>query len=100
MASGNTKNQQPIAENTLGQEFLDKLEGTKSSLEYTKELISGSAKERSILNPKTIKYITNNNPIEITPPEIIFRDIEINQTYEIVVYVRNLTKKVRRIRIY
>jgi hypothetical protein len=47
----------------------------------------------------TIKNITNSKPIEIIPPEIIFKDIEPNYTYEITVLVRNLTKKPRRIRI-
>ena len=47
----------------------------------------------------TIKNITNGKPIEIIPPEIIFKDIEANYTYEITVLVRNLTKKPRRIRI-
>ena len=56
-------------------------------------------KKRSILNVRTIKNITNAKPIEIIPPEIIFKDIEPNYTYEITVLVRNLTKKPRRIRI-
>lgn len=48
----------------------------------------------------TIKYISNAVPIEITPPEIIINDVEVNQTYEVVVYVRNLTNMGRRIRVY
>ena len=54
---------------------------------------------RSVLNVRTIENITNASPIEIIPPEIIFKDIEANYTYEITVLVRNLTKKPRRIRI-
>ena len=48
----------------------------------------------------TIKYISNAMPIEVTPPEIIINDIEPNQTYEVVVLVRNLTNIGRRIRVY
>ena len=51
-------------------------------------------------NPKTINYISNEEPIEISPSEIIFKDIELNQTYEIIVLVRNLTKTSRRIRVF
>ena len=36
--------------------------------------------------------LSNAKPIEIIPPEIIFKDIEPNYTYEITVLVRNLTK--------
>ena len=39
-------------------------------------------------------------PLKIYPDEIIFKDIKINQTYEINVLIRNLTKKVKRIRIF
>ncbi len=45
-----------------------------------------------MLNNTTIKYLSNEEPIEILPSEIIFKDIQTNQTYEITVYVRNLTK--------
>jgi len=47
-----------------------------------------------------IKFISNSVPIEVTPPEIIINDIEPNQTYEVVVLVRNLTNIGRRIRVY
>lgn len=47
-----------------------------------------------------LKYIDNKNPIEILPPEVIIKDIEINQTYEVIVLVRNLTQHSRRIRIF
>lgn len=53
-----------------------------------------------MLNTKTIKYLSNQDPIEILPSEIIFKDIQTNQTYEITVYVRNLTKTARRIRVF
>jgi hypothetical protein len=36
----------------------------------------------------------------VVPSEIIFKDIQTNQTYEITVYIRNLTKTSRRIRVY
>lgn len=55
---------------------------------------------RFFKNQKSLKYLSNNSPIEITPSEIIFRDITVNQMYEISVFVRNLTKIVRRIRIF
>jgi hypothetical protein len=48
----------------------------------------------------TIKHISKSTPVEVTPSEIIINDIEINQTYEVVVLVRNLTSIGRRIRIY
>ena len=57
-------------------------------------------KQRSFINPKSLKYLSNNAPIDITPSEIIFRDIGVNQTYEMSIYVRNLTKIVRRIRVF
>jgi hypothetical protein len=53
-----------------------------------------------VLNNSTIKYISNSDPIEVVPSEIIFKDILTNQTYEITVYIRNLTKTSRRIRVY
>jgi hypothetical protein len=54
----------------------------------------------TFLNSTQLKNISNSEAIEVTPAEVYFRDIEINQTYEIAVYVRNLTKKVRRMRIF
>src|SRR5690348_5601593 len=47
-----------------------------------------------------IKYISHSFPIEVMPPEIIINDIEPNQTYEVVLLVRNLTNIGRRIRVY
>jgi hypothetical protein len=52
-----------------------------------------------VKNFKTIKNVSNADCLEIIPPEIIFKDIEANYTYEITVLVRNLSKKPRRIRI-
>ena len=48
----------------------------------------------------TIKHISKSVPIEIIPSEIVINDIEPNQSYEVVVLVRNLTSSGRRIRIY
>ena len=45
------------------------------------------------------KLLSNNQPIEVVPSEIFFHDIIIDQTYEIPVFIRNLTKTKRRIRI-
>ena len=38
--------------------------------------------------------------IEVQPPEIIFTEIQLNQTYEMTVYVKNLTKTAKRLRIF
>lgn len=38
--------------------------------------------------------------IEVLPPEIIFSDIRPNQTYEMTVYVKNLTSSAKRLRIF
>ena len=61
---------------------------------------STDLKQRSFIALKWRKNISNNSPIDITPSEIIFRDVTINQTYEMSIYVRNLSKIVRRIRIF
>ena len=45
------------------------------------------------------KFLTNVSPIEVVPPEIFFRDIIADQTYEMVVFVRNLSKRQQRIRV-
>ena len=37
---------------------------------------------------------------EISPNEIFFRKIQVDNTYEIVVLVKNLTKKAKRIRVF
>jgi hypothetical protein len=39
-------------------------------------------------------------PFEISPNEIFFRKIQVDNTYEIVVLVKNLTKKAKRIRVF
>lgn len=44
-------------------------------------------------------FLTRSVPIEVNPPEIVFKDIEANQIYEITVEIRNLTKKAVRIRL-
>lgn len=55
---------------------------------------------RQRFNNTTIKYISNKNEIEVQPSEVIFNNIQQNQSYEMVAYVRNLTKKSRRIRVF
>ena len=62
--------------------------------------LNTTQKKESVETNTTIKYISNSVPIEVTPPEIIINDIEPNQTYEVVVLVRNLTNIGRRIRVY
>ncbi|KAL4498636.1 hypothetical protein ABPG72_019754 [Tetrahymena utriculariae] len=73
-----------------------------SMLNESKLQISRSMQNLSnrTLNNKTIRYLSNLDPIEILPSEIIFKDIQVNQTYEIQVFVRNLTKTTRRIRVF
>ncbi|EWS70940.1 flagellar associated protein, putative (macronuclear) [Tetrahymena thermophila SB210] len=66
----------------------------------TKNSIQNYSQSQNNQNLTTLKYISNSDPIDITPNEIHFKDIQINQTYEITLYVRNLTKKPRRIRVF
>ena len=42
--------------------------------------------------------LSNSEPLEVFPPEIVFKDIEPDQTYEVTVSARNLRQHVRRIR--
>lgn len=55
---------------------------------------------KSSLSSSKIKLLSSGAPIEVVPNEIIFKDIQVNQTYEIAVYVRNLTQNARRIRVF
>lgn len=43
--------------------------------------------------------LSNNSGIEISPDSVVFRDIQVNTTYETFIVVRNLQKTSRRIRI-
>ena len=43
--------------------------------------------------------LSKGQPLEIIPPEVVFKDIEVNQYYEITVEIRNLTTRATRIRI-
>lgn len=52
------------------------------------------------LADKKFEPLSHGSAIEVLPEEIIFKDIQINQTYEITVFVRNLTKTARRIRVF
>ena len=58
------------------------------------------------MNQTAIKKLSNNcnffniEPIEVTPTEVFFHKIQTENTYEIAVYVKNLTKKARRIRVF
>ena len=56
--------------------------------------------QSTLRSTKTIKFINNSTPIEITPPEISFLDINVNQIYQASVLVRNLTSVPRRIRVF
>jgi hypothetical protein len=51
-----------------------------------------------VLNNTTVNVLGDGEqPIEVFPPEIFFKDIEPNQNYEVTVTIRNITKKMRRI---
>jgi hypothetical protein len=56
--------------------------------------------EDKVETATNLKYVSKSAPIEVNPPEIIINDIEVNQTYEVQVLVRNLTTVGRRIRIF
>ena len=43
--------------------------------------------------------LSNSSGIEISPDSVVFRDIQVNTTYETFIVVRNLQKISRRIRI-
>ena len=58
--------------------------------------VSNRAKSNSVQD-KTL--LSKGQPLEIIPPEVVFKDIELNQYYEITVEIRNLTSKATRIRI-
>ena len=45
-----------------------------------------------------LQTLSKSEPLEVFPPEIVFKDIEPDQTYEVTVSVRNLSQRVRRIR--
>jgi len=52
-----------------------------------------------VLNNTTTNHLGNTQePIEVFPPEIFFKDIEPNQNYEVTVTVRNISKRVRRLK--
>lgn len=76
----------------------------KRDKEVVKKILSENEKLRTKIgfveadNEKTV--LTGEKSLKIYPDEIIFKDIKENQTYEINVMVRNLTKTVKRIRIF
>ena len=60
----------------------------------------GSVSNRTKANSMHDKtLLSKGQPLEIIPPEVVFKDIEVNQYYEITVEIRNLTSKASRIRI-
>lgn len=58
--------------------------------------VSNRGKSNSVYE-KTL--LSKNQPLEIIPSEVVFKEIEVNQYYEITVEIRNLTTKAIRIRI-
>ncbi len=71
---------------------------------YDKRAVSqlGKAilKRMNRYNVKNIKCITKNKEFEVIPKEIIFKNIQLNYTYEVPVMIRNFLKKPKRIRIF
>lgn len=55
---------------------------------------SGSLRGNSTIKQETIY----SQCFEIIPAEVVFKDIEVNQYYEITVEIRNLTNRAKRIR--
>ena len=43
--------------------------------------------------------LSKDPPVKIFPDEVIFKDIKASQSYEINISVRNITKKVKKVRI-
>lgn len=73
----------------------------KTALNFnTKRPISQNAPKRRPETATNVKYINKSDPIEILPSEVIIKDFEINQTYEVIILVRNLTRVPRKIRIF
>lgn len=66
----------------------------------TKRPLSHQIQKRRPETATNVKFISKSEPIEILPPEVVIKDIETNQTYEVVILVRNLTSISRRIRIF
>jgi len=56
--------------------------------------------QSTLRSTKSLKFINNSTPIEITPPEVTFTNIDTSKIYQASVLVRNLTKGPRRIRVY
>lgn len=62
-----------------------------------------SVRSSNVLAPPTQSDLVSSKleeqqAVEVFPPEIVFKDIETEQIYEVTVCVRNLSKKSRRIR--
>jgi len=93
--SSPTKDNSPIGNSKLDH-ILNKGRPTLPPMQS----MSSPLKKDSPQTNTTIKFISNSVPIEVTPPEIIINDVEPNQTYEVVVLVRNLTNVGRRLRVY
>lgn len=76
--------------------------GTNESKKFLlkKADLSPSSRKTAKESSTGIKYLSQQNPIEVLPPEVIISNIEVNQTYEVAVLVRNLTNQARRIRIF
>lgn len=72
---------------------------------FTKTKFDSTLKTRpntqssSFRSTKSMKFLNNASPIEIVPQEVVFTNIQPNQIYQMCVFVRNLSKIPRRIRI-
>jgi hypothetical protein len=85
-------------ERTSAQKIEDILKKGRPLLPPAK--LEGPKGQEKVETNTNIKILGKGIPIEINPPEVIITDIDVNQTYEVVVLIRNLTSTGRRIRIY
>jgi len=57
-----------------------------------------------IENPKIFKTkihkLLHKDAFDINPKEIFFHEIKLKTTYEIIVMIKNLTKKPRKVRVF
>ena len=52
-----------------------------------------------MLKTENVKNLAGLFPLDIFPPEIYFKEIEVDQSYETTITVRNVSSKVKRIRV-
>lgn len=85
---------------------LPKLKEKSHSIKFSKsptiqssQMISANALPKTKkINPKDT--LNRGSPLQVVPPELHFPDIEPGQIYEVLIFVKNLSIKPKRIRIY